>query len=140
MMQHDKEVNVNWLRVNVPSVATMLVTGIGVAMYVQALASTVSKIEESRKDRSAAVDRSLDDIKDQLKPLINLPYRINIVEQNLVQTNQRMDVYLQTIGNKIDNISDRVGGLSTKVEVLSQKIDSMNSDRKAEVPSSFTIK
>ncbi|WP_156464921.1 hypothetical protein, partial [Mesorhizobium sp. Root552] len=65
-MQQSREVNINWLRINVPSVASIVAVGIVVAMYVQGLASKVDKIEENRQTRSATVDKSLDQIGDQL--------------------------------------------------------------------------
>ena len=129
-MQQSREVNVNWLRINVPSVAAIVCTGIIVSMYVQNLANKVSTIETNGKDRSLVVDKSFDQIKDQLNPLVNLPYRMTSVENSLLATNQRMDTYLQTIGAKIDGVIDRVNGLSTKVEVLSQKIDTITPDKK----------
>lgn len=127
----NRQVSLNWAVINVPSVASIVIVGIGVAMYVQALASKVDKIDENRAARSAATDKSFDQIQDQLRPLSNLPYRMNVVEQGLLATNQRVDQYLQMLGTKIDGISDRVNGLSTKVEVLSQKIDALTPDKKA---------
>jgi outer membrane murein-binding lipoprotein Lpp len=139
-MQQNRQVNLNWATINVPSVASILIVGIGVAMYVQALSSKVEKIEDSRQDRAAVVDKSLDDIHEQLKPLANLPYRVNIVEQQLIQTNQRVDQYLRTLGEKIDGVSDRVNGLSTKVEVLSQKIDALTPEKRASIDQRVTAR
>lgn len=132
-MQQSREVNVNWLRINVPSVVSIVITGIVVAMYVQGLASRIEQIEQTRTARSNLVDKSFDQIQDQLKPLVNLPYRMGNVEQGLLSTNQRVDTYLQTLGSKIDGVSDRVNGLTTKVEVLSQKIDALTPEKRAEI-------
>ncbi len=132
-MQQSKEVNVNWLRINVPSVATIVATGVVVAMYVQSLASRIEQIEQTRVARSDLVDKNFDQIQAQLQPLVNLPYRMGNVEQGLLTTNQRMDTYLQTLGQKIDGVSDRVNGLTTKVEVLSQKIDALTPEKRAEI-------
>lgn len=131
-MQQSKEVNVNWLRINVPSVAAIVVTGVVVSMYVQNLATKMATVEENGKARSAFVDKNFDQIKDQLNPLVNLPYRMGSIENSLLATNQRMDTYLQTIGVKIDGISDRVNSLSTKVEVLSQKIDTITPESRVD--------
>jgi hypothetical protein len=130
-MHQDREVNVNWLRINVPSVAAIVFTGVIVSMYVQNLSNKVVTIEANNKERATLVDKNLDQIKGQLDPLTNLPYRVQSVEQSLISTNQRMDNYLQTLGVKIDGISDKVNGLSTKVEVLSQKIDIITPETKA---------
>lgn len=133
-MNQDREVNVNWLRINVPSVVTIVVTGIVVSGYVQKLSSRLDNVEENNKSRSVIVDKSFDDVKNQLNPLVNLPYRVNNVEQGLLSTNQRMDSYLQTLGVKIDGISDKVNGLTTKVEVLAQKIEALTPENKATRP------
>jgi len=132
-MQQNREVNVNWLRVNVPSVVSIVVVGVGVAMYVQSLASRVEQIEQMRVARSDLVDKNFDQIQAQLQPLVNLPYRMGNVEQGLLTTNQRMDTYLQTLGTKIDGVSERVNGLTTKVEVLAQKIDALSPEKRADI-------
>lgn len=127
----NREVNVNWLRINVPSVAAIVFTGVIVSMYVQNLANKVTAIESNSKDRSVVVDKSFDQIKDQLSPLVNVPYRMTSVENSLLATNQRMDTYLQTIGAKIDGVIGQVNAMSTKVEVLGQKIDTITPEKKA---------
>ena len=137
-MQQSREVNVNWLRINVPSVVSIVVTGIVVSMYIQSLESRIETIEQTRTARSNLVDKNFDQIQDQLKPLVNLPYRMGNVEQGLLSTNQRVDTYLQTLGAKIDGVSDRVNGLTTKVEVLSQKIDALTPEKRAEFRRSET--
>ena len=59
-MPQSREVNINWLRINVPSVAAIVGTGVIIAMYVQGLASKVDKIEENRQARSAMIDKGFD--------------------------------------------------------------------------------
>lgn len=133
----NREVNVNWLRINVPSVAAIVVTGVVVSMYVQNLANKMSSVEDNTKARAVFVDKNFDQIKDQLNPLVNLPYRLTSVENSLLATNQRMDTYLQTIGAKIDGVVDRVNVMSTKVEVLSQKIDTITPENKVDKTSLY---
>ena len=132
-MQQSREVNVNWLRINVPSVASIVAVGVGLALYISDLKARIESIEEYRVTRSSATDKSFDQIQKQLEPLTNLPYRVNVVEQGLLATNQRVDQYLQMLGTKIDGVGDRVNGLSTKVEVLSQKIDALTPEKRAEL-------
>jgi len=124
-MNQDREVNVNWLRINVPSIAAIVSAAIFISMYVQSLASDVRKIEENRSTSRSLLDKDLDSIKQQLSLVSSAPLRLDLLEKNLAATNARMDNYLQMLGTKIDNIGDRVGGLTTKVEVLSQKIDTI---------------
>jgi hypothetical protein len=132
-MQQSREVNVNWLRINVPSIGAIVVAAITITVYINRLEGRLDVIEDSRQARSNATDKNFDQIQQQLQPLSNLPYRVGILEQGLLQTNQRVDQYLQTLGAKIDGVSDRVNGLSTKVEVLSQKIDALTPEKRAEL-------
>src|SRR5690606_34070768 len=112
-MNQDKEVNVNWLRINVPSVVTIVAAAITITGYVQSLANDLKKVEESRIASKALLDRDLTEIKGKLDAVANAPFRLDLLEKNMASTNARMDNYLQTLGNKIDNVSDRVGGLAT---------------------------
>lgn len=127
-MNQDRELTVNWLRVNIPQIGSIVAATIILSMYIQSLTSDVKKIEENRTTSRALLDKDLDNIKRQLDAVANAPLRLDLLEKGLASTNQRMDTYLQTLGNKIDNVSDRVGGLTTKVEVLSQKIEAITPD------------
>lgn len=138
-MNQDKEVNVNWLRINVPSVVTIVAAAITITGYVQSLANDLKKVEESRVASKALLDRDLTEIKGKLDAVANAPFRLDLLEKNMASTNARMDNYLQTLGNKIDNVSDRVGGLATKVEVLSQKIEAITPVNGRAQPSSFKL-
>lgn len=132
-----KSVNVNWLTVNVPSVVTMLLVGIGTAMYVQSLASSVDELKRNSDNRARMVDKILDQITNKLVPLDVIPYRLSSTENALIATNQRMDTYLQGLGVKIDGVSERVNGLTTKVEVLSQKIDTITPTNPSPSPTNY---
>ncbi|TPJ76895.1 hypothetical protein FJ422_29755 [Mesorhizobium sp. B2-6-3] len=136
-MHQNREVSINWLRVNIPQIVAILSVGMGLAWYggnkLTSLEGRIEVVEQYRASRSAATDKNFDQIQQQLLPLSNLPYRVGVVEQGLLATNQRVDQYLQMLGAKIDGISDRVNGLSTKVEVLSQKIDAISPSKKAEI-------
>lgn len=138
-MNQDKEVNVNWLRINVPSVVTIVVAAMTITGYVQSLAGDLQKIEESRVASKTLLDRDLTEIKGKLDAVANAPFRLDLLEKNMAATNARMDNYLQTLGNKIDNVSDRVGGLTTKVEVLSQKIEALAPQPNAPQRSKFML-
>ena len=132
-MQQSKEVSVNWLRINVPSIISIVVAAVTMTMYIQRLETRLDVMEQSQQQRAAASDKNSEDIRQQLQQLSTLPYRMNVVESGLTQTNQRMDQYLQTLGAKIDGMGDRVNSLSTKVEVLSQKIDALTPQKRAEL-------
>lgn len=130
-MVQNREVNVNWLRINVPSIAAIVLAAITMTMYIQRLESRLDVIEQSRQARSVIADKSFDQIQAQLSPLTNIPYRVDALDRGLLATNQRVDQYLQLLGAKIDAIGDRMNTLSTKVEVLSQKIDVISPQKKA---------
>ena len=78
--------DVRWLTVNVPSVVSVVATGVFIAMYVQSLASRVDQIEKTRQERSIAIDKGFDQIVAQMQPPSNLPYRVGVLEQGLLAT------------------------------------------------------
>ncbi|WP_149902690.1 hypothetical protein [Mesorhizobium sp. SARCC-RB16n] len=90
---------------------------------------------DNRWRKHGGLRQNSEDIRQQLQQLSTLPFRMNVVEGGLTQTNLRMDQYLQMLGTKIDGMRDRVHGLSTKVEVLSQKIDAISPQKRAEAGS-----
>ncbi len=128
-MNQDREVNVNWLRINVPSIAAIIVAAVTISSYVQSLASDIKKIEDTRQTNKALLDKDIDNIQKKLDNVADAPLRLDLLEKNLAATNARMDTYLQTLGTKIDGVSDRVGSLTTKVEVLAQKIEQITPPR-----------
>lgn len=138
-MHQNREVSVNWLRINVPQIVAILGVGMGVAWYsgdkLASLENRLQAVETIRDRRSDEIDRNFDQIQQQLQPMANMPYRVGVLEQGLLATNQRMDQFLQSLGIKIDGISDRVNGLSTKVEVLSQKIDAISPAKRTDLGS-----
>lgn len=136
MQVQSTKLNVNWLNFNMPTIAAIV--GLGVlfwnsAQSVGEMQAQISGLKESSVARSAVADKKFDDIQQNLVALSNTPYRVGVLEQGLLATNQRMDQFLQSLGIKIDGISDRVNVLSTKVEVLSQKIEAITPAKRAEL-------
>lgn len=119
------KVHVNWFNFNVPTILAVAGVGWAVASYVASMEARIEKIEEYRVSRSAITDRNFDDIERQLEPLENMPYRMNIVEQQIISTNQRLDRFTELISNTLDAIREDVAALDKKVEVLSSKFDSI---------------
>lgn len=138
-VQQSSEVNVRWFQFNVPgivaTIVTVLGTGWAVANYISDLESRVEKIEEYRVTRSAITDAKFLDIQTTLGALNNMPYRVNILEQQNSAVNLRIDRFTEVISNTMELIRKDVGALSTKVEVMSQKLDSLSADKRAELGS-----
>lgn len=132
-VQQNTEISVNWLRINVPSVLTMISGCIVIVVYVQDMKARIDAIEASRAERSAAINREIADIQNQIQQLNNLPLRMDIAEKSIAATNARFDTFINTFGLKVDGMSDKVNALTTKVEVLSQKIDQITPEKKAEL-------
>lgn len=132
-VRQNREVDVNWLRINVPSIAAIVGAAVTITIYINNLEARLDVIEQSRQQRSAISDKNFDAIQQQLAPLANLPYRVGATETGLNSVNQRVDQLVQLLSTKIDSLSDRVNGLSTKVEVLAQKIDGITPQKKADM-------
>ena len=130
-MRQDKEVNVNWLRINVPQVVTIVLCTASIIWYVAGLSERITSIETTRETRSAVIDKSFDTVQKQLDGLNNIPLRMDLAEKNISQTNARFDQFLNTFGLKIDAMGDKVNSLGTKVEVLSNKIEQALPEKKA---------
>lgn len=134
-MRQDKEVNVNWLRINVPQVVVSFVSiiscTVAIMWFLSGLFGRVDALENNGKTRAAVVDNTLSGIKDQLTDLNTMPLRMNLAEKNISQTNSRFDQFLTTFGLKIDAMGDKVNALGTKVEVLSNKIEQALPEKKA---------
>lgn len=130
-MQQNREVNVNWLRINVPSIGAIVIAAITLTIYIQKLEGRLDVIEQSRQARSQVADKSFDEIQDKLKPLENVTFHLDQIDKRDDAQDARIDKLLEVMGAKLDGLADRVNGLSTKVEVLSQKIDAISPGKKA---------
>jgi len=128
-MQQDAAVHINWRTFNIPSLLTAIGTAVAVVTYVNSLDARLAKVEE----RSVITDKKFDDIQKSLDPLVNMPYRVNVLEQQATAINQRIDRFTEVITGTMELIRKDVGDLSTKVEVLSNKIDNLTPAKKAEL-------
>jgi cell division protein ZapA (FtsZ GTPase activity inhibitor) len=132
-MIQNREVNVNWLRINVPSIAAVIMAAVTLTVYIQKLEGRLDVIEQSRQARSVVSDKNFDEIQDKLKPLDNVTFRLDQMDKRDDAQDARIDKLLEIMGGKLDGVVDRVNVLSTKVEVLSQKIDSITPQKRAEL-------
>ncbi len=76
----------------------------------------------------AALQRRLDGY-----DALNLAYRITASEEALKATNQRVDVGISNISERLAEINQALGGLSTQVAVLGQRIESQTPQRRSDV-------
>lgn len=132
-MVQNREVNVNWLRINVPSIAAIVLAAITLTIYIQRLEGRLDVIEQSRQARTVISDKNFDEIQQKLRPLDNVTFRLDQMDKRDDTQDARIDKLLEVMGAKLDGISERVNSLSTKVEVLSQKIDAISPAKKADL-------
>ena len=136
-MRQDREISVNWLRVNVPQVVAVVLGCSGVIWYVAGLEKTVDKIDTAQGGRTVLVDKTFEAVQKRLDMLENIPLRMDLVERGLQSTNQRVDQYLTTLGAKIDSATSQINSVNTKVEVLNNKVDLLLPEKRADAPMSY---
>ncbi len=132
-MQTDAKVHVNWLRFNVPSIMAILAAGLGVVTYVNQLDARLEKLEEFGATRAVSTDKSLDEVQTSITQLTNMPYRVQILEQQQLAVNLRIDRFTETISNTMELLRKDVNALSTRVEVLGTKIDALTPENRSEL-------
>lgn len=117
-MQQDATVTINWFRINVPTIIAVVcaILAIGKLFYSQ------EAEKEDRARRAVEIDRKFSDLKLQIEPLIDLPYRVSSWEKALQTTNERMDKMLDNMGTKMDRMLEVQAKTGTTVEVLSSQM------------------
>lgn len=130
-VQQNTKFNVNWLNVNVPTI--LAVIGVGVTLIYKGadMENRLAQVEQFRVSRTEAADKKFDDIQHALAPLVNLPYRVGVLEQQQVATGMRIDRLTEIVSGTMEMIRKDIGLLSTKVEVLSSKIDGLTPAKRA---------
>lgn len=124
-MTQNRQLNVNWFNINVPTILAILVTGIGLVRYI-----------DSIDDKADNLSNSMSEVKTQLQSLSDIPFRVLTSEglinqldarqkESAVQLNVRIDRISETVVNAVDAIRKDIGFLSTKLEVQSTKIDNL---------------
>lgn len=119
-MHSNTNVRVNWFNVNVPTILAVLGVGWGIATYVADMQTRISGVEDSVSEAQTSLDN-----------LVSIPYRMNAVEGQIVQTNARLDRLIENLTNSVDLLRKDVNTVGTKVEVLSSKIDALGPEKKA---------
>jgi cell division protein ZapA (FtsZ GTPase activity inhibitor) len=125
-MQQNREVNVNWLRINVPSIAAIVVAAITVTVYIQKLEGRLDVIEQSRQARSIVADKNNEEIQDKLKPLDNVGYRLDQQDKRNDAQDARIDRLLDLMGTKFDALSKDVADVKADVRVVAQDVKNLS--------------
>lgn len=116
-MKNDTALTFNWLRVNFPTILAV----VGVGLYI---GTWQTQIQASL----TSVQADMVAIKSQMQAMQNVPYRVDVQEQALRETNGRVDNLSNTIINQMDLIRRDVNRLTTGVEVLSSRVGMLTGD------------
>jgi len=90
------------------------------------LTSKVEGQEQVRTTRSADLDRNIDDIQAQLKPLGTIELRLDQNDKRDDAQDARMDKILEMLGGKLDTLNDTVSGLKADVRVMAADVKSLS--------------
>lgn len=125
-MEQDKGVKVNWLTVNVPTIASIV--GMGVLFMTWSTSLTtqlvqqdarLDQIEASRMARSKEVSDQFIAISQAIAKIPNLEYRVTMGEAAKDAANARIDRQ----SDAITALRDDIARVSTSIELLTQKIE-----------------
>jgi len=125
-VNQNRQLNVNWFNINVPTILAVIGTAIGLVKYI-----------DSIDDRTETLTNSVSDIKTQLQSFNDIPFRVLTSEglinqldarqkESSTQLNARIDRISETVVNAFEVIRKDIGGLSTDVQVQSTKIDNLS--------------
>ncbi len=124
-------VQINWRTFNIPNLMAIAGAVVTVVTYVNSLDARLAKVEDNSVSRGVIADKKFDEIQLSLSTLNNMPYRVNILEQQATAINLRIDRFTETISSTMELIRKDVGSLGTKIEVLSTKVDNIVPEKKA---------
>ena len=126
-MDQDTRLRVNWLNVNVPTIASIVGMAVLFMNWSSGLTATqvrqdarLEQIEESRATKARETAEQFALIMTAIAKLPNLDYRLTVAESGIVAANQRIDRQSDAIGDLRDGISR----VNTSIEVLTQRIES----------------
>lgn len=122
-MQQTTQLRINWLNVNVPTVLAVLAAAISIITYFDDMNDRLTSIEQYRESRGRVTDGNFAEIREQLKPLVNVPQEVLGLKAADVVLNARLDRLADTI---IETLRKDISQVSVKVEVLTTKHDNMS--------------
>lgn len=125
----------NWLtsNINLGNIITLIAMLVGGAVGYGQLTNRIQNMETYRVERTRQTDEKFAAITRALEGLPNLSYRVTAQEEALKATNQRVDVSLANISQRLAEINQALGGLDTKVAVLTQRLEMQVPGRRASI-------
>jgi len=124
--------NVNW-NINGATILTIIAMGLPGLIWTVTLGNKVDEMERFRNARMAQTDKNFADISATLSRQSDLPYRVGQNEGAIAALNERMNRMADSFVGTAESIKVNVNQLVTKFEVMSQKLDTLSTQRRAEL-------
>ncbi len=118
--------------------------GLAVVLVVQSFAlgityarldSRIAQGETYRVTRATSTDAQFASLNQRLQPFDTALFRLNsletVVKINDDNVNERIDRIVESLGLKLDNLTETTNGLRTDVKLLSQKVEANTAVKKA---------
>jgi len=90
------------------------------------LTAKVESQDQMRAQRSASLDRNIDEMQTQLRPLATIELRMDQNDKRDDAQDVRIDKILELVSGKLDTINDTVSGLKADVRVISQDVKNLS--------------
>lgn len=94
------------------------------------LTDKVENQEKARDFRAASLDRSIDDIQSQLKPLATIELRMDNNDKRDDSQDARIDKILELVSNKLDQVSGKFDTLNETVSSVKADVRVIGQDLK----------
>ncbi len=132
-MKNDGTVEINWFRVNVPTIGLIVVGLFWFWFQMSEMQKGIALIEQSRRERIeeankkfAEVTATVSSVKSEITPISNLVYRVDILERQFVKLTDAQLLATESLRRDVTT-------LTTKVEVMSGKIDDFIGSKRADL-------
>ena len=86
------------------------------------LTEKVENQDQLRNARTTALDRNIDEMQAQLRPLATIELRMDQNDKRDDAQDARIDKILEMVSGKLDTLTDTVSGLKADVRVISQDV------------------
>ena len=90
------------------------------------LTAKVESQDQMRAQRTASLDRNIDEMQTQLRPLATIELRMDQNDKRDDAQDVRIDKILELVSGKLDTINDTVSGLKADVRVISQDVKNLS--------------
>lgn len=116
-MKQDSTVTLNWFRVNLPTIITI----VGFGFYVGTNLNDIQKSITSLSKENTELKATTADIS-------KIAYRVDQLEFGLQRANERTDALQNTLISSMDLMRRDINRLTTQVEVLSSRVGILTGD------------